>query len=119
MFLVWLMAVPLAGAIATLIAPKEVSKAIAAITSLVGLVGYAGLLFISRAGIDWAWIPQWGIRFHLVSDGLSLFLLGLSAVLFVDDGQRHDADQHEETAHQVHDKPLHGRFLAALARPTR
>ncbi len=83
MFLVWLMAVPLAGAIATLIAPKEVSKAIAAITSLVGLVGYAGLLFISRAGIDWAWIPQWGIRFHLVSDGLSLFLLGLSAVLFV------------------------------------
>lgn len=83
MFLLWLLAVPLIGAIVALIAPPKASKAISAVTALVGLVGYAGLLFISRAGVNWNWIPEWGIRFHLVGDGLSLFLLGLSSVLFV------------------------------------
>jgi NADH-quinone oxidoreductase subunit M len=83
MFLVWLLAVPLAGAIAALIAPDKAAKGIAAITSIVALLGYAGLLFINSQGINWAWIPEWGIRFHLVGDGLSLFLLGLSAVMFV------------------------------------
>lgn len=83
MFLVWLLAVPLLGAILTLITPNRVSKSVAAITSGLALLGYMGLLFINRAGINWSWIPEWGIRFHLVSDGLSLFLLGLSAVLFM------------------------------------
>lgn len=83
MFLVWLLAVPLAGAIAALILPNRAGKGTAAITSIVALIGYAGLLFIRRGGINWAWIPQWGIRFHLASDGLSLFLLGLSVVMFV------------------------------------
>ncbi len=83
MFLVWLLAVPLAGAIAALIAPDKAAKWIAAITSIVALLGYAGLLFINSQGVNWAWIPEWGIRFHLVGDGLSLFLLGLSAVMFV------------------------------------
>lgn len=83
MFLVWLMAVPLLGAIAALAAPNRAAKGIAAITSVLTLLGYAGLLFISRASINWAWIPEWGIRFHLVADGLSLFLLGLSSVVMV------------------------------------
>ncbi|PSR23477.1 MAG: NADH-quinone oxidoreductase subunit M [Sulfobacillus acidophilus] len=82
MFLVWLLAVPLAGAIVTLIAPNAAAKGIAAITSILGLIGYAGLLFIDRAGVNWSWIPAWGVRFHLVGDGLSLFLLGLAAVMF-------------------------------------
>ncbi len=83
MFLVWLLAVPLAGAIAALIAPNRAAKGVAAITSIVALIGYAGLLFINRSSVNVPWIPQWGIRFHLVADGLSLFLLGLSVVLFV------------------------------------
>lgn len=83
MFLAWLLAVPLAGAIAALMAPGRAAKGIAAITSILGLVGYVGLLFISRAGINWAWIPEWGIRFHLTGDGLSLFLLGLTVVMFL------------------------------------
>ncbi|MDA8206950.1 MAG: NADH-quinone oxidoreductase subunit M [Thermaerobacter sp.] len=83
MFLVWLLAVPLAGAIAALMVPPKAAKKTAAITSIVALIGYAGLLFVNRAGINWNWIPEWGIRFHLVGDGLGLFLLGLSAVMFV------------------------------------
>ena len=82
MFLVWLLAVPLAGAIASLAASPKAAKAIAAITSIVALIGYAGLLFINRGGIDWNWIAPWGIRFHLAGDGLALFLLGLSTVVF-------------------------------------
>lgn len=83
MFLVWLLAVPLAGAIVSLIAPPKAVKTTAAITSIVALLGYLGLLFVNRSGINWGWIPEWGIRFHLAGDGLSLFLLGLSAVMFV------------------------------------
>lgn len=83
MFLVWLLVVPLAGALAALIAPARGAKVIAAITSVLALIGYAGLLMVNRAGVNWGWIPEWGIRFHLSGDGLGLFLLGLSAVLFV------------------------------------
>ncbi len=83
MFLVWLLAVPLAGAIAALIAPDKAAKGVAAITSILALIGFAGLLLINRSGINWNWIPQWGIRFHLAGDGLSLFLLGLCTVMFV------------------------------------
>jgi len=37
--------------------------------------------------VDWAWVPQYGIHFHLAMDGLSLlmilltFLLGIMSVL--------------------------------------
>jgi NADH-quinone oxidoreductase subunit M len=83
MFLVWLLAVPLAGAIVTLLAPAKGAKGVAAITSFVALLGYVGLLFVNRAGVNWPWIAAWGVRFHLQADGLGLFLLGLNAVLFV------------------------------------
>ncbi len=84
--------VPIIGAVAILFTQKsrpDVSKLIALISSVsVGAMsvwmlkefdqGDAGFQFVSQH----TWIEQWGIGWHLGVDGISLFLVVLTAVLF-------------------------------------
>lgn len=65
---------------------SETPKNIALITSLVQLVliGYIAFSFGrpgANLGINYGWIPELNINFHLGLDGISLLLLGLTGVL--------------------------------------
>lgn len=94
MILFWLLVIPLvAGALAWAVA--RVSATAARWLSLVAiLLDFAltlGLWARSAAApantwfeqVDWAWVPQFGIHFHLAVDGLSLLLLMLTFALGV------------------------------------
>src|SRR5262249_1886771 len=96
MMLIWLISIPLvAGIVAALSArySRELPRWISLIALGLDLV-LAGQLWLSAvssgpwlAEVDWAWVPSFGIHFHLAMDGLSLlmllltFLLGMIAVL--------------------------------------
>ena len=92
MILLWLILIPLiAGVLAWAVARWSASATrwIALIAVLIDFV-LALSLWIGNfhAGLhtwfeqaDWAWIPQFGIRFHLALDGLSLLLLMLTFFL--------------------------------------
>lgn len=84
---------PLLGAVITLLMDRRAHRAVrlvALVTALVDLVltivlcaayipGEAGMQMVDRA----AWVPALGISYHLGVDGFSLFLLPLTALLFV------------------------------------
>ena len=90
--LTMLILVPIAGAVAVAISSKrrpEIAKLIALMTSVgVGAMsiwllssfemGEAGFQFSSQH----TWIEQWGISYHVGVDGISLFLVVLTGVLF-------------------------------------
>lgn len=78
-----LLLVPLGMSGVLWILPKAAAKAAATIGALAEVAVWAAVLVRAphRLALVWNWIPEWGIRFHLGVDGLSLFLLGLSAVL--------------------------------------
>ncbi|AEJ39059.1 NADH dehydrogenase I chain M [Sulfobacillus acidophilus TPY] len=82
MVVVWLLVIPLIGSLVTLAVPARASKGVAAVVSLVTLGVFVAILAGAPSGVDWSWIPAWGVHFHVAADGLSLFLLGLTAVLF-------------------------------------
>lgn len=81
MLVVWLLAVALAGSLVTLWVPRQGAKVAAGIIGALLIILYIGLLLHPGQGVNVPWIPAWGIRFHLGSDGLSLFLLGLTVVM--------------------------------------
>ena len=102
MILVWLIAIPLvAGMLAWLSArwniqlPRWISLAATAFDLVLSLVMWirgdrivpVGAPAAWFAEVDWTWVPQFGIHFHLGVDGLSLlmlvltFFLGLMSVL--------------------------------------
>ncbi|MEP7150538.1 MAG: NADH-quinone oxidoreductase subunit M, partial [Nitrospira sp.] len=102
MILVWLIAIPLvAGMLAWLSArwnthlPRWISLAATAFDLVLSLVMWirgdrivpVGAPAVWFAEVDWTWVPQFGIHFHLGVDGLSLlmlvltFFLGLMSVL--------------------------------------
>jgi NADH-quinone oxidoreductase subunit M len=92
MILLCLILIPLvAGVLAWAVAPWSASAARwIALLAVLGDFGLTLLLWISNshggfttwfAQDDWAWIPQFGIRFHLALDGLSLLLLMLTFFL--------------------------------------
>jgi NADH-quinone oxidoreductase subunit M len=102
MILLWLIIIPLAGGILSLLIGRrsvQASRWLAVAVTGIDLVLTAGLWISARRAsvpalrpqwlYEWnqSWIPQFGIRFHLAMDGLSLvlllltFLLGLMAVL--------------------------------------
>ncbi|MBF8193766.1 NADH-quinone oxidoreductase subunit M [Nonomuraea sp. K274] len=87
-----LLAVPLLGALALLIAPaalRPVLRTYGMILSGVTLALAAVLVVTFDHGqaarpqfeIDWPWIPGLGLRFHLGVDGISLPLVALTALL--------------------------------------
>ena len=93
MILVWIVFVLLvAGVLAAAVAPwnRTASRLVALAGVAVDLV-LAVLLWVNGSAgntqVNWAWLPQFGIRFHLAADGLSLllllltFFLGLLAIL--------------------------------------
>lgn len=102
MILVWLIAIPLvAGMLAWLSArwntqlPRWISLAATTVDLILSLVMWihgdrivtVGAPAVWFAEVDWTWVPQFGIHFHLGVDGLSLlmlvltFFLGLMSVL--------------------------------------
>lgn len=81
MTLVWLLIIPLVGALISLLIPTTAVRAFAVAVSIIEFIVFIVLLGHPQT-YNVAWIPEWGIRFHLGSDGLSLFLLGLTALLF-------------------------------------
>ncbi len=95
MILLWLILIPLIGGILSLLTPARhalLSRWIALVATSAGLI-LTAIIWAEAAPSHWwyeldhAWIPQFGIRFHLAIDGLSLalllltFFLGLMAVL--------------------------------------
>lgn len=98
MILLWLIVILLAGGVAAWIsarwsasAPRWISLAAVALDFFLGVGLWAsnyGMLSLNLAApggwleeLDWDWIPQFGIRFHLAMDGLSLLLLMLTFFL--------------------------------------
>ncbi len=85
-----LLIIPLLGSGFLLLAKNtsaETPKNIALITSLIQLIliGYLAFTFDTQSesnpNINYAWIPELNINFHLGLDGISLLLLGLTGVL--------------------------------------
>jgi NADH-quinone oxidoreductase subunit M len=97
MILLWLIIIPLAGGILSLLAARRsiqasrwVAIAALAIDLLLTVVLWIEAPAVRSSWLyqwDQPWIPQFGIRFHLAMDGLSLvlllltFFLGLMSVL--------------------------------------
>ncbi|HEV2245950.1 MAG TPA: NADH-quinone oxidoreductase subunit M [Terriglobia bacterium] len=102
MILVWLIAILLVAGILAEISgrvstlwPRVISLAAVLIDFAIALVLWrensAGITLATQSEwfkqVDWAWVPQYGIHFHLAMDGLSLlmvvltFLLGIMSVL--------------------------------------
>ena len=92
-WLTLVLVLPLAGAFLVLLAPdvaRSTIRQLGLLASILTLVvvllliggfqpGQSGLQFEERL----PWIPATGISYHLGIDGLSLFLLGLNALLFL------------------------------------
>jgi NADH-quinone oxidoreductase subunit M len=81
---------PLAGAVVSALVPKDrgdIARWIAAVVTAVdlALVVFVALRFDVGAGMQFvenvAWVPQFGISYHLGVDGISITMLALSALL--------------------------------------
>lgn len=92
MILVWLILVPLIAGVLAWAAVRWSAAAARWIALLAVLLDFALALslWVRSAGaatnvwldqVDWPWIPQFGIHFHLAVDGLSLLLLMLTFFL--------------------------------------
>jgi NADH-quinone oxidoreductase subunit M len=91
MILLWLIVILLAGGLVSLLAARrnpQAARWIAVATTGIDLALTAGLWMNAPASRsrwlyawDQTWIPQFGIRFHLAMDGLSLVLLALTFFL--------------------------------------
>ncbi len=80
---------PLVAGVVVLVAPRTLSRWIAAGGALVALALAIGLVADFAAGtaelqhaVDESWIPDLGVRYQLGVDGLSVFLVLLTAVLW-------------------------------------
>jgi NADH-quinone oxidoreductase subunit M len=76
-----LLGIPLVGAFLVLALNNAVAKTAAAVVAGLEVLAFVAFLVGPEPTIDLSWIPAWGIQFHLVADGLALFLLGLTAVM--------------------------------------
>ncbi|MCL8207323.1 MAG: NADH-quinone oxidoreductase subunit M [Actinomycetia bacterium] len=80
MLVFWLVAWPWVGA-ALFALPRSWAKAAAAVVGAVEVLLFARLWALGQASVDWNWIPDLGVHFHLAVDGTSLVLAGLAAVV--------------------------------------
>lgn len=91
MILLWLILVPLVAGVLAWLAARWNALAARWIALAATLAGLGLTLWLWRvnfyngsawfAQVDWAWMPQFGIRFHLAIDSLSLLLLMLTFFL--------------------------------------
>ncbi|MBI4278061.1 MAG: NADH-quinone oxidoreductase subunit M [Armatimonadetes bacterium] len=92
MILTWLILFPIAGAVAVALVPRErrdLIRALGLAASLVALAVAAWLFAVFQPGLAGMqfeervpWVPGLGITYHLGVDGISILLVGLTAVLF-------------------------------------
>jgi len=91
MILLWLILIPLVAGVLAWLAARWNALAARWIALAATLAGFGLTLWLWRvnfyngsawfAQVDWAWMPQFGIRFHLAIDSLSLLLLMLTFFL--------------------------------------
>jgi NADH-quinone oxidoreductase subunit M len=92
MTLFWLLLITLVGGICAALtslwqagAPRIVALITLGLDVLLILPLFAGMGSVTHPTwllqLDWAWIPRFGIRFHLALDGLSLLLVALTLFL--------------------------------------
>jgi NADH-quinone oxidoreductase subunit M len=85
----WLIGLPTAGAIAILFLPRQTPGLLRGVTMLVMFVTLAASTFLLGVPMgrgfhfnqDVAWLPELGIRYHVAVDGISLWLLLLTAII--------------------------------------
>ena len=84
-----LLATPIAAGLVLLVAPRRLAPSIAVIGTLVALGLAIGLVVDFESGaaglqhaVDESWIPDLGVRYQLGVDGISVFLVLLTAVLW-------------------------------------
>ncbi|TFG51025.1 MAG: NADH-quinone oxidoreductase subunit M [Gemmatimonadales bacterium] len=83
-----LIIIPLIGVLVVGFAPVARARYVAMVVTLVELVVSAGLWWAfdstssaMQFGVDAPWLPQWGIRYSLGLDGISLFMVLLSTAI--------------------------------------
>lgn len=89
----WSLTSAFAGALLVLLLPARSagwSRVVALVASVIGALAAAGscltkLRHPEQAAwdLDWEWIPQLGVRFHLGADGLGLVLLLLTGIVAI------------------------------------
>ena len=85
----WLIGLPIAGAVAVLFLPRQTPALLRVFTIIVMLATLAACAFLLGVPMgrgfhfdhNVAWMPRWGIRYHVAADGISLWLLMLTAVI--------------------------------------
>jgi NADH-quinone oxidoreductase subunit M len=86
--LTFLIFFPMIGALAVMLAPREMARTIALGTGIIEALVAAPLFWTFDANVTGfqnqvalAWIPEWGIGYRLGLDGISLFMVLLTAFL--------------------------------------
>jgi NADH-quinone oxidoreductase subunit M len=86
--LTFLIFFPLAGAVAVMLLPREMARTVALATGIIEALVAAPLFWTFDANVSGfqnqvalAWIPEWGIGYRLGLDGISLFMVLLTAFL--------------------------------------
>ncbi len=89
MTLTWITLLPVLGALVLLLLPKSLTRAVALITSLIVFGLSLSVLFGFNSAVPGyqfidalPWIPQFGIQWKLGVDGISIWLLMLTAFIF-------------------------------------
>jgi NADH-quinone oxidoreductase subunit M len=85
----WLVGLPIAGAVAILFLPRQTPGLLRGVTMLVMFATLGASAFLLGVPMgrgfhfnqDLAWMPMFGIRYHVAVDGVSLWLLVLTAVI--------------------------------------
>jgi len=85
----WILGLPIAGAIAVLFLPRQAPRALTATTLLIMLATLALSLPLLRVPMgrefhfdqDVAWLPRFGIHYHVAVDGISLWLVLLTTFI--------------------------------------
>ncbi len=85
----WLIGLPLAGSVAILFLPRQTPGLLRWVTMLVMLATLGASAFLLGVPMgkgfhfnqDFAWLPQFGIRYHVAVDGISLWLLLLTGLV--------------------------------------
>jgi NADH-quinone oxidoreductase subunit M len=88
--LTWMIAIPIVGAIGLLFVPRQAHKLVQGVTlAIMGAELIATMMLLKvepKVGGYWleestAWIPSFGIKYHVGVDGISLWLIILTGVL--------------------------------------
>jgi NADH-quinone oxidoreductase subunit M len=87
--LTWIVGLPLAGAVAVLFLPRQAHATLRAVTLVLMLVTLAVSVTLLRVPMgrtyhfnqDIAWLPRFGIHYHVAVDGISLWLVLLTLVI--------------------------------------